>query len=298
MVRLGIVGGAAMYHGYAFAGLVNGLAPGQELPPDWPKYPRKLTDAQITVVWDEDADAARELARVFGIQKIASCIEEVPLHCEGVIITDDGTQQHSRHAPFFLRLGIATFIDKPFAPNFAAALSLAELAAKHDTPLMTGSALRYASETAAWRTNPEALGPIQLATAVGPNELFYYGIHPLELALSVLGGGVAAVQNIGTSNHDIVKLSYPDGRVLLLLVSREIGFRFELNLYGPKGAHRVQVQDATGFYTNQLNLVVKMVREAKSPVPVEEGLEVIRILEAAKSSLARGGELLYLQEDR
>lgn len=294
MTNLALIGGAAMYHGHSFAGLLNGLAASQTLPTDWPEYPRTITDARITVVWDEDRAAARQLARVFGIGHVAVSLEDVLQYCDGVIITDDGTQNHCRHAPFFLERGIPTFIDKPLAPDYAIAQSLVDLAAKYNAPVMTGSALRYATETAELRANPDEFGRVELATAVGPNELFYYGIHPLELAMSVMGGGITTVQNIGTPDHDIVKLTYGDCRVLMLLVSRKIGFRFELKLYG-QGTHReILVTDASGFYTNQLNLVVQMVRDHKAPVDVKDGLEAIRILEAAKQSLAEGGSVVGL----
>lgn len=294
MVRFGIVGGTAIYHARAFGGLINGLAPGQNLPEKWPEFPQCVDDARITVVWDEDRAAAEELARVYGIDHIASTLEEVAEHCDGVLITDDVTRNHCRHAPFFLESSIPTFIDKPLAPDVKTAEALLELAAKHNTPLMSGSALRYAAETEGMRANPDQLGRIQLATVVGPNELFFYGIHPLELGLSIMGSGVVSVQNIGEEEQDVVKIKYEDRRILVLLVSRAISFGFEITLYGTEGRERIVVSDGTAFYANQLRLIAQMVREKKAPVPIENALEVIRILEAGKKSLAQGGKVITL----
>lgn len=285
MTRLGLVGGAAIYHGFAFSGLLNGVASGQTLPEGWPPFPQSVDEACISVVWDEDRAAAERLARVFGIEHVVDTLEEVASLCDGVIVTDDGTLQHYRHAPYFLENGIPTFIDKPLAPDAETAAMLIDLAARHNAPLMSGSALRYATESEELRTRPNLLGSIQLATAVGPNELFYYGIHPLELAHSILGGGIRSVQNIGSADQDIVKVSYGDGRILMLMVARGIQGLFQLNLYGTEGHRQVNVEDATGFYANLLRQVIVMVCERKAPVPIQDALEVIRALEAAKQSL-------------
>jgi predicted dehydrogenase len=294
MVQLGLVGGAAFYHARAFSALINGLAPGQTAPESWSQFPQCVEDTHISVVWDEDRTAATELARVYGIEHVVDSLDEVVPLCDGVIVTDDLTREHCRHAPYFLKKGIPTFIDKPLAPNATTAESLVKLAARNNAPLMSSSALRYAAETEEIRGNPNMLGRIGLATAVGPNELFFYGIHPLELAHSVLGGGIAQVQNIGTEEHDLVKLTYGDGRIVMLMVSRAIGFLLELNLYGQEGHRQILVKDATAFYKNQLHLIAQMVRDRQAPVPIENAVEVIRVLEAGKKSFAEGGTIISL----
>jgi predicted dehydrogenase len=294
MTKLAIVGGAAIYHARAFSGLINGLAPGQTLPQGWPNFPQCVDAAKIAVVWDEDRAAAEELARVFGIGHVANDYEEVLLHCDGVIIADDVTLNHCRQAPFFLERGIPTFIDKPLAPDAKTAAALIELASEHNAPLMSGSALRYAAETQELRDDPNLLGKIELATAVGPNELYFYGIHPLELAHSIMGSGISTVQNIGDDQQDIVKIQYHDGRILMLLVSRVIGGGFEITLYGKNGRRRVEVKDSTAYYANQLGLIIKMTQDKKTPVPIENALEVIRVLEAGKKSFAETGAIISL----
>jgi predicted dehydrogenase len=295
MTKLALVGGAAIYHARAFSGLSNGLAPEQTLPQGWPNFPQCVDGAKITVVWDEDRNAAEELARVFGIEHVANDYEEVLLHCDGVIVADDVTLNHCRHATFFLERGIPTFIDKPLAPDAKTAAALIELAAKHNAPLMSGSALRYAAETQELRDDPNILGKVELATATGPNELFFYGIHPLELAHSIMGSGVATVQNIGDEEQDIVKVQYHDGQILMLLVSRAIGGGFEVMLYGKNGRRHIEVKDSAAYYANQLRLIIKMTQDKKAPVSIENTLEVIRILEAGKKSFAEGGAIISLE---
>jgi predicted dehydrogenase len=270
------------------------VAEGKTLPEGWPQYPQCVDGARITVVWDEDRANAEKLAEIYGIEHVVDTLEEVIPLCDGVIVTDDVTRNHCRHAPIFLEHGIPTFIDKPLGPDAATAQQMVELAAKHNAPLMSGSALRYAVETEEIRANPDKLGKINLASAVGPNELFFYGIHPMELAHSILGGGIKSVQDIGTEDTDIVKVTYNDGKLLVLLVSRVAGFGFEITLYGTQGRERIVVSDGTAFYANQLRLIAQMVRDKKAPVPIENAVEVIRVLDAGKKSFAEGGSVIEL----
>ena len=294
MVRLALVGGTGVFHALAFGGLINGRAPGQAVPEGWPDYPQRVTGARITVVWDEDRAAAERLAEVYGIEHVVETLDDVLPLCDGVIVTVDATAQHYRHAPFFLERGVPTFVDKPLAPDAKTAESLIKLSVKHGTLLMSGSALRFAAESAALRADPNKLGRIELAVAVGPNDLFNYGLHPLELTHSIMGRGIASVQNIGTDEQDIMKVKYKDGRVLMLIVSRALKLGFEVTFYGTNGREAVVVADDTAYYSNQLQQIVSMVRDRKVPYPAEDALEVIRVLEAGVTSLQQGGREIFL----
>lgn len=282
MIKLALVGGASSWHGRTFPALLNGAR--KAVPEDWPQYVQCVNEARIVSVWDDDKSAAKELAEIFGIDHVASTLEESARDCDGVIITDDGSMQHQKRARYFLEAGISTFIDKPLALSITEAEELAALAARQSTPLMSCSALRFACETQELRDNPDLLGNIEFATAVCKGELFYYGIHALELAYSVLGSGIASVQNVGESGRDVVKIRYRDGRTLMLLVSESISYLFQLNLYGSDGWRQVVVEDDTAFYSSMLRQIARMVQERSAPVPVGETLEIIRVLDAAKRS--------------
>jgi predicted dehydrogenase len=291
MIRLALIGGVAAYHGRAFSGLINGLAAGQTTPEGWPKYEQSVADARIVTVWDPDRDAARQLAAVFGIERVTDTMEAAGDRIDAVIITDDLTMQHQQRARPFLERGIPTYIDKPLSADPAEAASIVAVAEQHGTALMSCSALRFAVETAELRANPEQLGRIAFATTVCNGELVFYGIHALELAFAIMGPGVRSVYNVGQEKSSVVRLAYEDGRSLVLMVGEEIAPVFQLNLYGSKGRQDIIVRDATGFYSNMLGKVVEMARTKQSPVPPRETLEIIRILAAAKQSLAENREI-------
>ena len=292
MIRLALIGGAGSYHGRSFSHLINGPQEAQSVPQGWPQYSDRVADSRIVTVWDEDRSAADELAAVFDIERVADSLEEAAQDVDGVIITDDGTLRHQQRAPFFIERGIPTFIDKPLSDNMAEAQAIVSLAARCSTPLMSCSALRFAKETADLRAAPEQLGRIELATTVCAGDLHYYGIHALELAYSILGPGIRAVHNVGEADRNIIKISYHDGRVLMLMVSTKISYLFQLNLYGSESWQEIVVTDGGAFYANMLRAVVRMCETRQAPIPAAETLEIIKVLVMAQASLETGRELL------
>ncbi len=285
MVHLGLVGGAGAYHGRAFSALINGLAEGQALPEGWPKYAAQVEGVRVVSVWDPDRGTAEALARAFGIERVVGRMEDAAEGADGVIVADDMTKRHHFRAKPFLRAGVPTFIDKPLASDVGEATELVDLAVKHGTPMMSASSLRYAKETEDLRGSPGALGKVLAATAVCRGELIYYGIHPLELAVSILGTGACAVHNVGREGQNVVKIDYRDGKSLALIVYAGISYLFQLNLYGDRGWRQVVVTDSAAFYSNLLRKVAEMCVSKQPPIPYAETLEIIKILVAAQKSL-------------
>ena len=240
------------------------------------------------------------LADVFSIPKVEKRMENLTNSVDGVIITDDITMTHQKKAPFFLNEGVPTFIDKPLSNNFEEAHSIIELAEKKGTLVMSTSALRYAKETEEAKDDIEGSGHIDCAITLCQGQymkeenIIHYGIHPLELAYSVLGGGVEYVQNVGEGDKSIVKVAYKDGKQLLLLVFPEIAQVFQLNLYGKNRAITIEVEDWDYFYWNMLKTFVNMIKENKLAVPLRETLEVIKVLTSGRESLLNGGKKISL----
>jgi predicted dehydrogenase len=298
-IRIGIVGvgrgGPSSYHARSFSSIINGFDP-DKVPEDWPVHPIRLEGAKVEAVWDEDIEAAQLLAKVFSIPKVEKRMEDIIKSVDGVILTDDITMTHQKKAPFFINEGVPTFIDKPLSNNFEEASSIIELAEKKGTLVMSTSALRYAKETEDAKDEIEAAGVIDCAMTICQGQymkaenIIHYGIHPLELAYSVLGAGVEYVQNVGEDDKSIVKIAYKDGRRLLLLVFPEIAQVFQLSLYGKNKAVRIEIEDWDYFYWNMLRHFVLMIKDKKLAVPLQETLELIRVLTSGRESLINGGK--------
>ncbi len=302
-VKIGLVGvgkgGPSSYHARSFSSIINGFEPAK-VPKGWPVHVKRARGAQVAVVWDEDIDAARKLARVFSIPRVAKSMKEIMDGVDGVIVVDDITMRHQKRAMPFIRAGIPTFIDKPLSGEIREAEKIVELADKKGALLMSTSALRYTKEVEGAWPRIKKCGPIDLADTVcqgkymAAENIIHYGIHILELAYSVIGPGAVAVQNVGEIGKNVVKIDFQDGRVLILSVFPEIAQLFQLNLYGRKAAASIQVEDWDYFYWKMLTTYIQMVRYGKLPVRLSETLEIIKVLISAKESLMKGGKRIKI----
>jgi len=294
MLRLGMVGGVELFHGPAFASIVNGKdeAAWKEAGM-WEAGVGPFEDARFAAIWDPDWSKAEGLARLCRIQKVTDSPEEMLSLVDAVVIPDDGTEQHQKRARMFLERGVPTFIDKPLSRDPAEASDIIACARDNGALMMSSSALRYARELEEARPQIEQIGEIRTGCAIGPNELIYYGIHPCELFFTVMGPGVEYVHNVGHERGDVVLVAYRDGRRMVLQVFRDIGYVFHLSLYGANGWVQFSVGDAGYFYSNMLRHFVEMVKTGVEAIPLEHTLEIIKILACAEKSL-KTGQRVYL----
>ncbi len=292
ITRLGLVGGAAIYHARSFAGILNvkkdEAAWEAAQFPGFPSCP--VEGAGVVAVCDDDRGAAQQIADlVEGITLVTDNPRELLDAVDGVLICDDVTQQHQKRAPLFLEAGIPTFIDKPLSRDPQEAEAILAIAQRCGTPVMSCSALRYSTELAT--LDRGALGDIVTVIAVGPHEMIFYGIHPCEFLHTVMGPGVKSVRNSGDEGRNHVLLDYGDGRTGILIVREDIQSTFRATLLGTTGSAHLVIKDSPGYYRNMLVQFVQMVRTGEMPVPASTTLEIIRILAAAVQSRETGQEV-------
>lgn len=291
MINVAIVRGVARYHGRAFASIINEYDEGVFREKGWPAFPNALSGrAHVSHVWGADRAVAEELAAAAGIEHVMDSPEEAIGHVDGVIIADDGTMIHQQSAPAFLEAGIPTFVDKPLASDVEEARRIIGLAQKAGTPFFSSSALRFAAELQDRQALSDQVGEITTVCGVGVNELFYYGIHPLEAMVTLMGPGIESVLNVGRPGQAIVRLRWKDGRQAVMIVYEEgFAYSLELTVHGTKGHLRIPFDDSAGFYTNMLSAFLNMVETGEPPVRSEETLQIIQTLVLAKQSVAEGG---------
>jgi len=297
MIKVAIVRGAKAYHGRTFAGIINDYDAELYAERKWPAYPTALAGrARVTHVYDPDRAAAEDLARAARIENVLDRAEDAIGQVDGAIVADDGTLAHQQAAIPFLEAGVPTFIDKPLSTDPAEARQIVELAQANGTPFFSASALRFAKELADREALAEQVGDITAVCGAGVNELIYYGIHPLEAMVTVMGSGIESVQNVGRPGEAIVRIRFRDGRQGVLIAYEEgFAYTLEVSVHGTKGHVRIPIADSAGFYTNMLSAFLDMVETGQAPVQPEETLEIIEALVLAKQSVAEGGTEKALQ---
>lgn len=282
------------HHGTAFSTTFNGWddEKAKQLKGTFVKSGRKLDGARVVKMWDPDKAAARALADVVGIETLTDTPEQCCDGVDAVLIVDDGSGSQWKYAEHALRKGVPTFCDKPLAMTAREAAAIAKLARETKTRFMSASSLRFVPDIIKLREELPQLGDVHLASVVCGNELVYYGIHALSMAYAVLGKGATSAINVGKPGANIARIRFGDQRDVTLTVADKEVMRggYQINLYGTKGWRSV-TPDLTNLYSYLLEAFLDLVINGKESVPIEEEVELIASLEAAKRSLVLGREV-------
>lgn len=294
-LRLGLVGGVMWPHAQSMATTFNDSDPEHPL---WQQVFGKkgieptdrIPRARIVYVWDKERDKAEALATICGIEKVVDKPEDMIGDVDGVLLPDDTSCVHGRLAGPFLDAGIPTFIDKPIAGSLAEARQIVERARKGNAPLMSMSCLRYTDAMLDVLKNKPNWGAPQLVAAVGPDRkdkpLHFYGIHIVQVYMVFMGMGAQCVHDVGDHDHHILKIDYADGRKGVIQLTQRMPGYVATGQF-TKGGRTVEVRLDRSFF-RMLQDIIRMFRTKTPPVPIEEMLEIIAILDAAQESLTTG----------
>lgn len=170
------------------------------------------------------------------------------VNLDGVLI-HAATVAHVDLASQFLKRGIPVYMDKPLAETYAEAKYLYDLAAAHDTFLMTGFNRRFAprvKELAKVTNKTKIRVEKNDAHRAGDKtfKLFDFFIHPLDTALFLANGG--AVEG------DFCYQLTQDGQLrqvaVTLMTDKEELIQVGMNLQSGSRLEVMEVQTPTGTY--------------------------------------------------
>jgi len=234
-----------------------------------------------------------EELKALGIQ-ICDSIEATAQDMDAFFLESvDGTQ-HLEQFKILAQFGKPVFIDKPLACSYADAKAIAEVAREKNIPVMSASAIRYAKGIDGLI---EADETVQACEAFGPMALlpdyrdyFWYGIHSAEVLYAMMGRGCKTVQTFNTEKIDVIVGLWENGRIGTLKGSRVGANNFGCTVTTSKINKAGLASGEVPYYAMMLKKVIPFFQTGKSPLAIEESLEVIAFLEAASQSLANGGK--------
>jgi predicted dehydrogenase len=226
--------------------------------------------------------------------------EEVAKASDLVFIMSIDGRQHLEQLRRTLPFKRPTFMDKPFATTSADAKEMFSLAREANIPLMSCSALRYADNLSALlkaSSEPivgvDVFGPMNVLPE--PPGLFWYGIHSIEILVSVLGPGWKQVQTIHNDNTDLVTITWqpaPGGsvdRIVTFRGNRNAHHQFGITVQREKSVQHADLSNnPRPLYAGMLEAILNNLPQGKSAIPEQETLEIVEILEAANQSRASG----------
>lgn len=236
--------------------------------------------------------------RGLGVTVMDSLQEVVDASDVILLMTNDGTIHLEQIMPV-IRARKPVFVDKPVAANLRDVLKIYDLARQNNVPIFSSSGLRYLAGAQKVR-NENAVGRVTGAEAYSPQhlephhtDLYWYGIHGVEILYTVMGKGCREVMRITGSEQDVVIGRWDDGRIGTFrgdLAGRQ---QYGGTAYGTEGTMALGAFDGYGALVEK---IVLFFREGKAPVDPEETLELYTFMEAADVSRDRQGAWVTLEE--
>jgi GFO/IDH/MocA oxidoreductase family protein len=241
-----------------------------------------------------------ELKDKWGVE-IVDSIEALCQKVDAVLLESvDGRPHLNQVRPVFAAKK-RVFIDKPFAASYADAREIVRLSRESGTPFFSSSSLRFATDLQAMKRD-DKLGSMLGAFTYGPAptephhpDLFWYGIHAVEMLYTLMGPGCESVTRVNTNGADVVIGKWKDGRVGTMRGIRDGKQDYGAIAFGAK-ANLATPIPMKSDYRDLLVEVVKFFQTGAPPVPPEETLEMMVFMEAADLSKARGGEPVILRD--
>lgn len=286
--RVGIIG-LDTSHSVAFTQTLNNPAAGPEYGgyKVVVAYPRGSNDIESSV---KRIPGYTEDVKKLGVE-IVSSIEELLGKSDVVLLETNDGRLHLEQALLVLKAGKPVFIDKPVAASLADAIAIFEAAKQANVPVFSSSSLRYIDGTSEIANGK--IGRVLGADTYSPSplekthpDLFWYGIHGVEILFTVMGTGCKSVVRVTTDNTDFVAGTWMDNRIGTFRGTRSGRSEYGGIVFGDKG------NLVLGKFKDYNQLLIKIIEFFKSgiaPVRPEETLEIIAFMEAAEESKLKDG---------
>lgn len=257
-------------------------------------YPRGSLDIESSV---KRIPGYTEEVKKYGVEiveSIAALLEKVDFV---LLETNDG-RPHLEQALPVLKAGKTMFIDKPISASLADAITIFEVAKHYKVPVFSASSLRFMSS--AQEVANGKIGKVLGADAYSPcalekthPDLFWYGIHGVEILYTVMGTGCRELVRVHTEGSDVVIGTWEDGRLGTFRGTRKGKHTYGGTAYGENGDAVLGPFDG---YKPLFTEIIKFFQTGKPPVKAEDTLEMCAFMEAADESKRRNGISVSLDE--
>jgi predicted dehydrogenase len=257
-------------------------------------YPKGSNDIKSSV---DRIPGYIEDVKKYGVE-IVNSIEELLTKVDFVLLeTNDGRLHLEQSLPVF-KAGKPMFIDKPIAASLIDAIAIFNASKHYNVPVFSSSSLRYIS--GAKEISEGQIGKVIGADTFSPcslekthPDLFWYGIHGVEILFTIMGKGCKSVTRVNTPDTDMVIGTWQDNRIGTYRGIRSGKDGYGGTVFGEKGI--MQLGDFEG-YNPLLLKIVEFFNTGIVPVSPEETLDLFAFMQAADESKLKGGVPVEIEE--
>jgi hypothetical protein len=223
-----------------------------------------------------------EWCEKYGVQKCDSIDELCEKSDYIIVLAPSNPETHLRLAEPVLKYGKNTYIDKTFAPDFATAKKIFDIAENYGTKFFSSSALRYAPEL------ENVKGACSLITTGGGSNFEEYIIHQTEMMIKTLGTDPKSVK---TENFDngakTVYVEFASGKQGKMMYAS--GNRFSFFAEFPDGKARAERANDGVVFAELIKDILRFFKDGENSFNTDETLAVSLVREAAIASSVRDG---------
>jgi predicted dehydrogenase len=292
--RVGIIG-LDTSHSVAFTKALNAAEPAPEFKgyKVVAAFPKGSNDIESST---KRIPGYTEDVKNLGVEIVKS-IEDLLKKVDVVLLETNDGRPHLEQALLALKAGKPMFIDKPVAASLSDTIAIYNASEKYKVPIFSSSSLRYMESVQ--DVVKGKVGAVLGADTFSPAtlekthpDLFWYGIHGVEILHTVMGTGCKNIVRINTNDTDIVVGTWKDGRVGTFRGTRTGKHDYGGTVYGEKG--NLSLGPFKG-YDNLLVQIIDFFKTGKPPVTPEETMEIYAFMEAADESKRNGGKPVSLE---
>ena len=242
---------------------------------------------RIAHLWGADPERTAAVARA-GVHVCAD-LEEAISGVDGIMICGRWGDSHRPVAEAALKAKVPVYVDKPFTNSAEEADYLLDLYGEAGVPLFSASPLRFATEieeAAVTLADTDILGGSVTGLGQWPDfgpkgcEVYFYGIHAMELVTALFGTGIEAVTTQRGGRLETALLRFPEGQLVALNLLLRGAERYEAVLLTADDTRHVAANPVGDFYQRTLARVCDFVRSGRPPIDAAETRQNIHVLEA------------------
>lgn len=243
--------------------------------PAWIEQANKKlgTDYEVAYAWAEQelspvyGETTNEWCKKMGVTRCNTIAELCEKSDVIIVLAPSDPEKHLGYAKEVLPFGKRTYIDKTFAPDFATAKEIFEIAEKHGTPFFSTSALRFADELDTLK------GATDLIITGGGGNFPEYIIHTVEMAVKLLDNPVKKVKVEAVGSQRICHAKTENGMGAAIIYSPCEGF--SINAKAESGDY-THCDINSEFFLNLIAEIIKFFETGVLPFDTKQTLEVMR----------------------
>jgi hypothetical protein len=223
--------------------------------------------------------------------RIVDSLEALLGACDVVLLNTNDGRLHLEQALPVIEAGKRMFIDKPMTASLKDAITIFSEANRLNVPVFSCSSLRYTENVQ--KVALGEYGKISGATTWSPAtlekthpDLFWYGIHGVEMLVAAMGKGCVSVSRHAADGFDVVTGMWADGRIGTFR-----GIREGKSDYGGIAFTEKAIVNLGPYqgYKPLLNVIARFFEDGIPPFDPRETLEILAFMEAADESKRKGG---------